>query len=91
MIRIWNAITGEMAAELKGHTDPVWSVAFSQDSSQVVSGSSDETVQIWNATTHEMEAELKGHTDKVVSVAFSQPSRLRIERSNSPDLECDDA
>ena len=48
------------------------SVAFSQNGSQVVSGSDDSIVQIWNATTGEVEAELKGHTNFVSSVAFSQ-------------------
>ncbi|KAJ6580588.1 mycorrhiza-induced WD40-repeat domain protein [Mycena sp. CBHHK59/15] len=71
-VRIWNATTGEVEAELKGHTDTVTSVAFSQDGSRAVSGSYDKTVRIWNATTGEVEAELKGHTDTVTSVAFSQ-------------------
>jgi WD40 repeat protein len=59
-------------AELKGHTDSVRSVAFSQDGSRVISGSTDRTVQIWNVATGEVEAELKGHTDWVMSVACSQ-------------------
>jgi WD40 repeat protein len=37
--RIWNVTTGKVEAELKGHTDWVMSVAFSQDGSRVVSGS----------------------------------------------------
>ena len=48
------------------------SVAFSQDGSRVVSGSSDKTVRIWNVTTGKVEAELRGHTNQVMSVAFSQ-------------------
>jgi WD40 repeat protein len=40
-VRIWNVTTGEVEAELKGHTDLVTSVSFSQDGSQVVSGSMD--------------------------------------------------
>ncbi|KIM79163.1 hypothetical protein PILCRDRAFT_10586, partial [Piloderma croceum F 1598] len=71
-VRIWNATTGEIEAELKGHMDWVRSVAFAQDGSRVVSGSSDKTVRIWNATTGEVEAELKGHTDWVTSVVFAQ-------------------
>jgi WD40 repeat protein len=71
-VRIWNATTGEVEADLKGHTDWVRSVAFAQDGSRVVSGSDDKTVRIWNATTGEVEAELKGHTDWVMSVAFAQ-------------------
>jgi len=43
-------MTGEVEAELKGHTDWVKSVAFLQDGSQVVSGSYDITVRIWNVT-----------------------------------------
>jgi WD40 repeat protein len=50
----------------------VYSVAFSQDGSQVVSGSDDKTVRIWNTMTGDVEAELKGHTDWVRSVAFAQ-------------------
>jgi len=63
-----------MEAELKGHTGRVRSVTFSQDGSQVVSGSDDKTVRIWNVTMGEMEAELKGHRGWVMSVAFSQDS-----------------
>jgi len=50
-IWIWNAATGRVEAELKGHTNSVTSVAFSWDGSRVVSGSYDLTVRIWNATT----------------------------------------
>ena len=60
MVRIWNATTGEIEAELKGHTQGVSSVAFAQDGSQVVTGSQDKIIRIWNATTGELEAELKG-------------------------------
>jgi WD40 repeat protein len=71
-VRIWNTTTGEVQAELKGHTDWVTSVAFSQDGSRVVSGSRDNTVRIWNTTTGEVQAELEGHTSWMTSVAFSQ-------------------
>jgi WD40 repeat protein len=84
--------TGEVEAELKGHTHWVMSVAFSQDGSRVVSGSGDKTVRIWNVTTGEVEAELKGHTDWVRSVAFSQDGSQVVSgsrRRNGPNLECD--
>jgi len=42
------ASTGKVEAELKGHTDWVNSVAFSQDGSWVISGSNEKTVRIWN-------------------------------------------
>ena len=40
-VRIWNAATGDVEVELKGHTDIVTCVAFVEDGSQVVSGSGD--------------------------------------------------
>jgi len=81
-----------MEAELKGHTGRVRSVAFSQDGSQVVSGSDDRTVRIWNVTMGEVEAEVKGHTDSVMSVAFSQEGSRVVSGSYDktiPNLECD--
>jgi WD40 repeat protein len=71
-VRIWNTITGEVEAELTGHTGWVTSVAFAQDGSRVVSGSYDKTVWIWNMMTGDVEAVLKGHTGWVMSVAFNQ-------------------
>jgi WD40 repeat protein len=81
-VRIWNVTTGEVEAELKGRTNRVMSVAFSQDGSRVVSGSGDCRVRVWNATTGEVEAELKGHTDSVTSVAFSQDGSQVVSGSN---------
>jgi WD40 repeat protein len=81
-VRIWNATTGEVEAELKGHTGWVTSVAFTQDGSRVVSGSNDKTVRIWNVMTGEVEAELKGHTDSVRSVAFAQDGSRVVSGSD---------
>ena len=34
--------------ELKGHTDIVWSAAFSPDGKKIVTGSADKTARIWD-------------------------------------------
>ena len=44
---MWNASTGELLRELKGHGDDVTSVAFSADG-RVVTGSSDRTLRLWD-------------------------------------------
>ncbi|KAG6904418.1 hypothetical protein DXG01_010059, partial [Tephrocybe rancida] len=70
-VHIWDALSGDLVKQLKGHTNSVRSVAFSPEGKKVVSGGSDNSVCIWDALTGDLIKELKGHTDSVWSVAFS--------------------
>src|SRR6266567_3409880 len=71
------AQTGQEALTLKGHTDGVFSVAFSADGKRIVSGSGDPgtnkpgEVKVWDAQTRQETLTLKGHTGAVRSLAFS--------------------
>ena len=59
-VRLWDAVTGEEKATLKGHAGPtgagVYSVAFSPDGSTLASGSQDATVRLWDAVMGEEES-----------------------------------
>jgi len=65
-IKIWDATAGTMAKEIKpgsdevpkpgtarlpGHTDQVFTLAYSKDGKQLASGSSDRTLKLWNTET----------------------------------------
>ena len=64
-----------LSTPLTGHTDVVWSVAFSPDGHTLATGSGDHTVRLWTVTNPAqptlLGSPLTGHTNGVRSVAFS--------------------
>jgi WD40 repeat protein len=48
---LWDVQTGKERATLKGHTSPVWSVAYSPEGQTLASGSHDKTVKLWDVQT----------------------------------------
>ncbi|CAG8487749.1 7761_t:CDS:2 [Ambispora gerdemannii] len=71
----------ELLAELKGHTDRVWSVTWSPTSNILASCGGDKTVRLWTPTTSELSQwtctnVLEGaHTRTIRSVAWSPNGR----------------
>ena len=61
---------------LRGHTNPVFSVAFSPDGKTLASGSYDDTIRLWEVATGAEIRELTGHTGNVYGVAFSPDGRI---------------
>jgi WD40 repeat protein len=73
-VRLWDAVTGAALRALKGHSHHIYSVAFSPDGKQVVSGSADKTVRLWDTVTGAVLRTLKGHSDWANLVAFLSDS-----------------
>ncbi|KAJ6535522.1 WD40-repeat-containing domain protein [Mycena capillaripes] len=78
---IWVINTGQIRAELRGHSDAVTSVAYASHAKTIASGSKDRTVRLWNVATAETERELVGHRDAVLSVAFSSNGSRLVSAS----------
>merc|ERR1712066_1063558 len=78
-MRLWDLNTGSTVRTFQGHTKDVYSVAFSGDNRQIVSGSRDKTIKLWNTLaeckytiTEDM------HTDWVSVVVFSPSAKMGI-------------
>ena len=72
----------------KGHTDYVWSVAYSPDGQFIVSGSGDCTIRIWDAKTGAPVGKpLKGHIGYVWSVAYSPNGQYIVSGSGDNTIQ----
>ena len=67
---------------LKGHSSPVYCVAFSPNGMRLASGSEDKTIKLLDSVTGKELFTLKGHLGSVVSVAFS-PDGKRLASVSS--------
>jgi WD40 repeat protein len=73
---------GSIQRRLTGHTNVIYSLAFSPNGQWLASGSADRTARLWNAATFECVQTLKGHTDDINGVAFS-PDGRRLATASS--------
>ena len=71
-----NAKKISLAQTLSGHSDYVFSVAFSPDGKVLASGSYDNTIKLWEVKTGRLINTLTGHSDSVSSVAFSPDGQV---------------
>lgn len=86
-IKIWNARTGQLLKILKGHESQVRTVAFSPDSSRIVSGSHDKTIKIWSVNTGKLLEDIPAHTDHITSIAFSHSGKSFASASDDKTIK----
>jgi WD40 repeat protein len=72
---------------VRGHSAWVYSVAFSPDGRQAISGSNDKTIKLWDVASGNLIRTFSGHSDAVFSVAFSPDGRQAISGSYDKTLK----
>jgi WD40 repeat protein len=86
--KLWDAATGYLLADLKGHFGYVLSADFSpacdddiNGGSKIVTASKDKTAKIWDAITGNLLFELKGHGESIYFAKFSSDGKKIITAS----------
>ena len=79
-IRIWN-LSGELLANLVGHTAKVNSAVFSRDGRKIVTTSEDNTAKIWDSKTGNLIASLDGHKKNIYWAEFNSRSTKVVTAS----------
>jgi len=75
----------------RGHSDWVWSVAWSPDGKRIASASGDETAQVWDAMNGDNLNRYTGHTASVYAVAWSPDGRRIASASYDKTVQVWDA
>lgn len=76
---------GAQLCAYRGHSELLWSVAWSPDGSRIASAGSDKTVQVWEARTANPVLTYSRHAQEVLSVAWS-PDSSRLVSTDSEHI-----
>ena len=69
--RVWDAVSGELVLELKGHNGIVGIASFSPDGNRIITGSMDGTIRIWDTVTGEAYLVLEMNSGSPHDATFS--------------------
>jgi WD40 repeat protein/serine/threonine protein kinase len=67
-----------LRATMRGHTGPIWSVAFAPDGQTLATGSDDTTLRLWDAATGRQKAELPERGSAVLGVVFAHAEKFLL-------------
>ncbi len=90
-LRLFDPKTGQLLANLGGHSDVVACVAFTADGKTLASASFDKTVRLWDVPARQLKHTLTGHSDFVYSVAFSPKGDWLVSASKDRTVRLTDA
>ncbi len=94
VIRVWDTTNSDMNMPqytLKGHTAPIWRLAFSPNGKTLVSSSWNATnweskIRIWNMTDGTPSHTITKHRNRVETLAFSPDGKILVSASNDSTI-----
>ncbi|MEM6402860.1 MAG: WD40 repeat domain-containing protein, partial [Cyanobacteria bacterium P01_D01_bin.116] len=86
IIRLWDIVTGESRI-LRGHSNWVWSLAFSPDGKIIASGSFDNSIKLWDVTNGKCQQTLVGHHREVYGISWNHNNTLLTSSSGDGTIK----
>ena len=86
--KIWDAQSGALLADLKGHGGNVTCARISPDGKKIVTASNDGSVKLWSAESGQLLFDVKGPGEIVYDACFSPDSR-KLATSGSDSIAAD--
>jgi WD40 repeat protein len=84
-MKLWDISTGREIRTFSGHTGTVYSISFSPDGKQALSGSGDKTMKLWDIVTGREIRTFSGHKGSVRSVCFNPDGKYALSGAGSGD------
>ncbi|MFO0592473.1 MAG: AAA family ATPase [Polyangiaceae bacterium] len=91
VLRVFDAVTGQLRATIAGHERGVSALAFSPDERWVASGTPDGRVRVWSADSGDRVSEMPSHPAGVTEVAFSGDGALLVSGASNGSVQIADA
>jgi WD40 repeat protein len=85
-LRVWDVVTGSQQCIMEGHSDTATCIAFSPDSTTIVSGSRDSTLRVWDAGTGTERLVMTSHAKTVNALVFAPDGQTIVSASNDGTL-----
>ena len=80
-VKLWDAKTGSLLADMTGYTDEVYYAEFSHDGKRIVTAPRDGTGKIWDASKGTFICDLRGHQSQIRDAQFSPDDKKIVTAS----------
>lgn len=74
-VQLWDT-SGQTIAKLEGHQGYIYGIAFSPDSKNIATWSSDSTARLWDTSSGQQITVFKGHQGRIESAGYSPDGKV---------------
>ena len=90
-VKLFNAATGDLVADLARSGDAIFAVAFSPDGKRVAAGGADRAIKVFDVATRKQQLNIEDHADWVMDLAWLPDSSKLVSASRDKTAKVFDA